>query len=318
MSRHVWVASGVAALLAMGVIIPWRSHRGDDVRVPKGRPPSADAREPFVGTALEVEVVREGAATAPAPVNHQVSSDRWGPLTTAENRDVEDRLAALRGRALGPRKFQAALQEAARSDDLIAIRVVLKLADDLEAELPALEALGLVRYEPAYPDVAAKLHQKLSAASPAVRAAALNSFARIAGDAAIPDAERFIREGWQAGNGHELEVCLEGVRALGQIRSEAGLRALASILKGGARPDWLPDFGSAVIATLASSVQSYEPDGAGSSGICSRVLREVEGYAADLDRKRPGADNPPGRAYIEDKIAEADSLATMLRARGTH
>jgi hypothetical protein len=233
----------------------------------------------------------------------------WSGPTPEADREVLRRIEALRARPLGTRRLAQALAAAAASGDAVAIRMLLRLAEEPGFECQALVALGGVRRPEAQAEVAVRLTSLLASPTNEIRFVAIRSLARVRGDAAVPQVVAFVDRSLNTRDGFEQAAGCAGVAALGEIRSDAGVSALAGLLKGGARPDWLPDFGSEVLATLRRLLAPAPGQPALPEPTIEAVRNAARCYAADLRRKLPGPDNPPGRAYIEAKIRETEELA---------
>lgn len=210
---------------------------------------------------------------------------------------VEERVKRLKSSSLRPRDFQARIKNMARSGDEVSVGILIALSDERYEELAVVEALGAVRRPGQRQRVGEHLRGKLADSSLSVLMASLQSYARVMGDASIPVVKESIRDQWRRPDGHGEMVCKAAVQGLGSIPTPAAQAALIAELDRVTEPGWLPDYGSAVVAELG---KRNTPEAAA-------ALRT---YADALERKMPPENNPPGRQYYQEKIAEARKAAS--------
>lgn len=205
-------------------------------------------------------------------------------------------VARIRTADLTNKKLASTLRGLAAKDDEASLQAVMLLAREPGLEVLALEALGGVRAPAAKVRAAEFLKGRFGSPRPEAAGAAAMSYARLEGEAAVPELVGYIRLRWQMRDGYELQAASAGARALGEIQAPAAVAALAAELARVSEPGWLPDYGSAVVAALA---RSREP----------AARAALLTYAEALQARLPGPDNPPGRSYYQEKIAEARAAA---------
>lgn len=266
-----------------------------------------------------VEIVRESRVAAPMEGVVAAENAPWGPLSAAESTQFSNRLQRLMDDyADRPRKLGAQFIGLANRGNSIDVHLILAFVGTPSGDIPALEALGYVKNINARAELSALLKEKMESGKMNVAMAAVKSFARIQGDDAISDVERFISRGWQSASGYEVELCAAGVSALGEIRTPAGVVAVISQLHDAERPAWLLDFGSCVVATLDQMGQrspgQTTPDSIHERSEIPRELihQALLNYAAVLRKKMPGPSNKPGQVYYEQKIQEAERAAQRV------
>jgi hypothetical protein len=228
-----------------------------------------------------------------APALRSTSQAESGADAQAKASEV---VAKIRTSDMGNKDLVKSLRGLALDGGTTAIEALMLLAAEPGYEVPTLEALGAVRSPEARDGVGKFLKERFGSRNPHAAGAAVRSYARIFGDAAVPEVAEYIRLRWQMRDGYELQAASAGAVALGQLNTPASTAALAAELARAFEPGWLPDYGSAVVAALA---KSKEP-----------AAREaLLNYAETLQARMPGPDNPPGRVYYEEKIAEARTAA---------
>ncbi|MDI6774110.1 MAG: hypothetical protein QME60_01770 [Verrucomicrobiota bacterium] len=237
------------------------------------------------------------------------------------NGTAEDRAKAIRSANLGARALPVELTRMARQGAEEGVEALLALSrESAPMGLEAIEALGETGATSLHARVGAVLKERFGDSNVSVVCASAHSYIRVLGDASIAEMRAFVRRNWARSDGWGERVCGAAVKALGELDSSAGDRLLMEELRRANRPDWLPDYGSAVVKALAKTelkeartnvrghvvVRPPRP-------LSAEARAALEAYAAALERKMPGPDNPPARRYIEEKIAEARAaLAGMF------
>lgn len=235
--------------------------------------------------------------TKPVPVPAPTSADDPASLAPRAGESIEAAVERFKKTEMGRKVLAKNLTALAVARDPRAFKMLLLLADDREFDPPmVLEALGQVDNPANKPAAAEKARAHFADRSIAAVGAALNAYARLKGDAGVGDISGFIRTNWNRPDGYGEQVCSSAVQALGAVRTPAAVGALVAELQRVGEPGWLPDYGSVVVATLA---RQRSPE----------VRPALMAYAEGLAAKMPGPDNPPGRKYIEEKIAEARAAA---------
>lgn len=267
---------------------------------------------PFAEQEAGVEVIREGGVATPSQSLASAQNTSWGPLSVAESTLFSNRLDKMMDEYKDrPRKLGAQFMGLANRGNSIDLHLIMAFLDTPSGGIPAIEALGYVENVNARPELSLLLKGKMDSGNIPISVAAVKSYARIQGDDAIPDIEGFITRGWLSQNGCELDLCVAGVKALGEIRTPAGVVALISQLREAGSPGWLPDFGSEVVATL----DQWAPPSVTAGRVPrEEIRRALLSYAEVLRRKMPGPENEPGRVYYEQKIQEALSAAGRVSA----
>ena len=208
-------------------------------------------------------------------------------------------IARLKSPDIGMKDLRKDLAALALGKDPRSIKVLLALSDGESGLLitrMAVEALGLVSAPADRPLAAAKTRAKMDDTMPQLAAAAVQSYARLKGDEGVPEVLAFIRNRWARPDGYELTTTSAGATALGEIGTPVATAALASELAQARERGWVMDYGSAVVAALG---KCRTPE----------ARAALLDYAALLASRMPGADDPNGRKYYEDKIAEARAAA---------
>lgn len=236
----------------------------------------------------------------------------WQTLPPEDQALFVQRLGVLKANFLDrPRKLREQLIGLAQAGTAIDIHMLLAFIDDPQNREAAIEALGYVANPHARSNLAARVRLVIADPGVSLSMVAIRSYARLLGDAAIPEVRQYIDGGWRAHNGSELMVCGAGVKALGDIPTPASAAALVELLNNAPSRLWLPDFGSEVVCALVRVIPSTTV-GQPTTGNAENAQRALLTYADTLRRKMPGPDNAPGRAYYEVKIREAVTAAATF------
>lgn len=291
------IGAGVVLLVA-GVCLrmgsgPLPSH--DPARFPSapdGRPVSR--REPSV-------VGRPSTGTPPAAVA-PLSGGSTGEVVDRQggaglSAGVEFRISQLKAASVRPQQFRARIRSMALRGDKVSVDTLIALSDEHHEEVAVVEALGEVHHRGQRQRVGEHLRGKIANGPFSVQMVALRSYARVMEDEGIPVLKESIQSQWSRPDGFGEMVCKAAVEGLGDIPTAAAQAALIAELDRVSEPGWLPDYGSAVVAELAKRK---------SPATCA-ALRQ---YADALASKMPAEDNPPGRQYYQEKIAEARAASS--------
>lgn len=209
----------------------------------------------------------------------------------------EDLVRKLKSSTLRPREFQTRIRSIAIRGDSAGVETLIALSDEHYEELAIVEALGEVRRQGQRQRVGTHLRGKIADRPLRVMMAAYRSYARVMEDEAIPVLTESIHEQWRRPDGFGEMVCKAAIQAMGGIPSQAAQTALIAELERVNEPGWLPDYGSAVVEELGKR-RSAEASAA------------LQHYADALEKRMPPENNPPGRAYYEEKIEEARRAAS--------
>ncbi len=311
----VWCVVGVvgAAMLAIGIHLSRRSQPSgtseneNPVRVAHvERTPARDVAKPIDKIAKPAAELQQSA-----PVVAPAAPDQIADAVT-------NRLAALLAAGLGSQKMADELERLGRKSDDISIGMLLALSNDREWGAQAIRALGGTRTSAARIRVADALRKKLTAADVETVCVAAETYAQVAKNEATPDLQAMIGQNWMRPDGRGQQVCAAAVRGLGSINTPASEQALLDQLARVNEPGWLPDYGSSVVAALANMPQGSVNLQASARRLSPEVTTALDAYAAALEQRMPGPDNPPGRKYIEEKIAEARTAKEGVPARRTN
>ena len=232
--------------------------------------------------------------TASVPMTTDRSPEQ-GPEETSPL--VEARIKSLKSSNIRPQLFRTRIEDMAKSGDEVSVATLIALSNEHYDELAVVEVLGEVRRPGQRQKVAEHLRARIAGSPLTILMAALQSYARVMGDDAVPDLRQSIRDQWRRQDGFGERVCKAAVQGLGGIPTPAAQAALIAELDRVAEPGWLPDYGSAVVAELGRRRTSEAS---------AALLR----YADALEKKMPPENNPPGRRYYLEKIAEARQAAT--------
>jgi hypothetical protein len=262
-----------------------------------------------------IEIIREGGKDAPPPP--EINDPAWKNLSPTDQEKLEKQLRELEAEKLGSMKLPHRIAGIASRGTAVDIHMVLTLLAKPETEHSALAALGLVRNPHAKADIAATIKPKITDPRMDISFAAVRSYSQLLGDGAIPEVQQYIARGWQAHNGYELHVCTAGVKALAENKTPAGAMAIASLLNDAPRPEWLPDYGTEIVAAmeqLARYASLKEAAGQPTELLTVRdiAIKALDDYAEALRRKMPDSTNPPGRQYYQEKINEALTLSRNI------
>jgi hypothetical protein len=194
--------------------------------------------------------------------------------------------------------------------------VLLRLSRETgDMAMEALAALGTVRGDAARAPAADELKKRMTDAGPAVVSTAVAAYVRLKGDEAMPEVRTFLTQNWDRPDGMGQQVRSAAVQALGDLDTPAADRVLIEELGRGVEPGWLPDYGSEVVRALAKpGRKTVEKSVRGFRSIQPKrpLSMEARGallaYGEILTRKMPGPDNPPGRKFYEEKIAEVRAV----------
>ena len=257
---------------------------------------------------LPKEDVRE--AGAPLPASHaSKESGQWMTGT------AEARAAAIRVANLGTRTLPAELNRMAKQGSEESIEALLALSREPgRIGLEAIQALSGVGAEAQRVRLAEELKKRLDEADAGVASACIRSYVILRGDESLEEVRRFLPRSYNRQDGLGESVCAAAVKAVGELDTDAADRVLGEELKRVVQPDWLPDYGSAVVKALAKTeLKEVRTNLRGYTHVrpprplSAEARAALEAYAEGLRRKMPGADNPPGRQYIEEKIAEVSA-----------
>jgi HEAT repeat protein len=208
------------------------------------------------------------------------------------------------------------MQGLAQRGDDVSVEALLQLSREKEdIGMAALSALGGVRSEGGRMKVAEELKKRMADGGPAVVSAAAAGYIRVKGDESLADVRAFLLRNYERPDGMGQQVCGAAVKALGDLDTEAGDLVLIEELARGVQPTWLPDYGSEVVRALAKAGRRSVERRVGGRVLIqppralSAAAREaLLAYGETLKRKMPGPDNPPGRKFYEEKIAEVRAV----------
>ena len=236
--------------------------------------------------------------TGDGPISRKESSklsERW--MTGSP----EKRAQAIRDANLGTRALPAELARIAREGTDEGLQTLLILSREPTGKgLEALMALRMLNGSTQRAAAAAELERRIKEGDVRVVVPAIESYVALRGDGSIDEARRFIEINYRRQDGYGVQVCSAAVNALGKLDTESANTLLMQELNRASEPDWIPDYGSVVIKALVKPDSRNRPSPA--------VLDALEKYARGLKERMPGHDNPPGRQYYEEKIAEVREL----------
>ena len=236
---------------------------------------------------------------------------------------ASDRAKALQTAQMGGRRMAEELLRLARQGDDDGVGALAILSREPgDARMSAIEALGSVQTEKMRSRACEELRKLLGDSDVSVECAAVRGYIRVVEDSKLDEARSFIRGNWGRADGWGERVCEAAVRALGERDTADADRLLMEELQRVREPDWLPDYGSTVVAALArTDLKTTDRSAPGrirsrrARGMTADVAAALDAYAEALERRMPGPDNPPGRKFYEEKITEARS-AKMKRMGG--
>lgn len=303
----------VAVVVVLGLMFA-RSRDEKKETTPTGKPIPADVAGTPTPVA-EVEPAKpQESRPAPRSENANVPVPVAQPISTEQiQKEMERVKKDLSGR---PKPLAEELKRMAAKSEFY-VKVVLALAGEEWCAEVAVEALGLVRDPVMKEEVMVFLWGKTSGASVELACDALKSYGMVGGAEAVPKLGEYILGNYRRPDGFGESVCAAAVQALSEIPGDASLEVLLSELKRGREKDWLPDYGSKVIAAVGrhdmkSGGISWVPESrqVGLTGKNKEQIRvALLDYAESLRAKLPGPTNPIGQQYLEEKIAEAETLA---------
>jgi hypothetical protein len=246
-------------------------------------------------------------------------ADGGQPTSVAGSRGVAagspaDAVAAevrrLKDPQLTYKLLRAELLALAERGDGPAVETLLALSAEQFQEDLVMEAMAQVGNAQARPRVAEHLRAKFAGRPiPQIRTA-LHSYRLLLGEACVAELQRFMRANRARPDGCGEQLCGAAAEELGALGTPPAQAALIAELDRVSEPGWLPDYGSTLVAVLAEK-RNRTP----------AVSEALSRYADGLARKMPPADDPNGRKYIEDKVAEARAVADgnfrmVLRSKG--
>lgn len=229
------------------------------------------------------------AATLPAPAS----------LSAVENlsAEVRERVRHFEDAGVPVAKRLAELDELAKKGDGEAAAILMALGNEhTYLNYAAVQALGGVKAT----GVAEYLAGKLADPDPRVICAAVKSLVRQKGDAAAADIAATVKANRQRPDGYQDTVCAACAEALGEMRSAKAVPVLEAELKEAVGVTLQHEYGSQVVRALAATGRM-------------EARPVLLAYAERLSRELPKYDdNPMGKRYIEEKIAEARQAAEGL------
>jgi hypothetical protein len=192
---------------------------------------------------------------------------------------------------------QKDLTEISRRQDASAL-AILKAAGDARVYLnhAAVEAIGNFAKSPEKPAAGAYLQGKLSDPDSQIASAAIRAYARLMGEASVPELAAALKNNRERPDGHQEIVCTAAVKALQDTGSAAAVPVLIAELARSDEKGWSLEYGSRVLDALRPTATPEGRTGAA-------------GYAARLSARIP--EDKLAKAYFEEKISEAQKVAGM-------
>ncbi|MBN1808087.1 MAG: HEAT repeat domain-containing protein [Planctomycetes bacterium] len=310
MKRLIAISVVTALVIVLAVVAGSRGRPGGDARENTGTAAPAEAETP---AAAETPAGTSGSADhsgpaddpippRPAPVNthpREISGSVQPPAAPAPQ-PLPQAEAAVVARELNDVSIPlsartARIRELAARGDGVSIRILMDLGDaDVYLSAAAVEALGTVRSPGAKATVTDYLRGKLGSTDLKVLSAAIKGLGNLAGDSAIPELERIIRENRVRPDGYEQMVLIAAVETLQHIGIPECTPILVEELGRSEDKGWSLAYGSVLVEALK---QIRTPEG----------KTALLAYADRLAERRP--DDPLAGRHYDDKVAEARAAA---------
>ncbi len=250
---------------------------------------------------------------------------------------IASRVERFKAAKHGARVSSTALAAWAKSGGDVSIGALLLLSRDPAWADLVLEAIGTLRKHPKGAErLEEHLLDRINGEDVRLKCHAIKIYGQINPEKAVPELESVIRSNWGRPDGYGELICEAAVEGLARAGTADARALLMSQLERVSEPDWLPDYGSVVVAALvkrrenqnkSGKIKSFSPETAfaqeekkpadallaGNQGMSAPLLPEIREallrYADALSLKMPPEDNPPGRQYIGEKIKEAREKA---------
>jgi HEAT repeat protein len=205
------------------------------------------------------------------------------------NDDIRAELARFKDKNRPLRQRRRDISILAKRGDTRSIEILMALGDEnTYLNWAAVEALGRCLK----PEVTEYLKGKLESDRKRVMCAAIRSYARHMGEAAVPELTALLKKNRTRPDGWEVQIQSEIVKVLAGLRDPKTVPALAEELTRYKESNWNLNYGSIVVAAL------------GRVGT-PNAHKAIKKYADGLAGMKP--EDPMARKYYEDKIAEARS-----------
>jgi HEAT repeat protein len=271
----------VGVAIAVFVIGSQKEERPAAPPAVQKAPAEAPAEAPAPAASERTDEREEAAIAAAAAVAAAV------PAEAAQGDDVRAELARFKDTKRPLKQRRRDISILAKRGDARSIEILMALGDEnTYLNWAAVEALGRCLK----PDVTEYLKKKLESKEKRVMCAAVRSYARHMGEAAVPELADLLKKNRTRPDGYEKEVQSAIVKVMAGLNDPKTVPVLTEELTRYKETSWNLDYGSIVVGAL------------GRVGTPA-AHKAIKTYADGLAGMKP--EDPMAKKYFEDKIAEA-------------
>lgn len=206
--------------------------------------PESSMKQPSAVIAVRIEPELESTRGPEVTIDEKVQKViQWFKQTNSTERPLIQRPVAL----------DSKFKELAQQGDEVSTRVLMAFAmeENVMVSTTAISALGMITKSPLKNDIVKCLQEKLKqSGSISVKCATLEALARVGGDSVIDELRNYILINWDRHDGWGERIATAVVKGMSDVKTYKAAEFLVLELMRADSPDWLYEYGSAVVDAL--------------------------------------------------------------------